>query len=90
MGVTSRAQRKEELCLKHPVVGGHVSGVCDQGICLARHSLVYEVFVSSRGCEAGGGAGGPNELALSSNCWQGLWRVLEKSVDPVRVCVENE
>lgn len=58
--------------------------------CLAQHSLVYEVFVSSRGREAGGGAGGPNELALSSNCWQGLWRVLEKSVDPVRVCVENE
>lgn len=27
---------------------------------------------------------------LCPNCWQGLWRVLEKSVDPVRVCVENE
>lgn len=72
MGVTSRAQRKEELCLKHPAVGGHVSGVCDQGICLARHSLVYEVFVSSRGHEAEEGAGCPTELALSSNCWQGL------------------
>lgn len=42
------------------------------------------------GYEAGGGAGGPTELALSSNSWQGLWRVLEKSVDPVRVFVENE
>lgn len=42
------------------------------------------------GHEAGGGAGGPTELALSSNSWQGLWRVLEKSVDPVRVFVENE
>lgn len=73
-----------------PCGGSHVSGVCDQGICLARHSLVYEVFVSSRGHEAEGGAGCPTELALSSNCWQGLWRVLEKSVDPVRVCVGNE
>lgn len=74
---------REELCLKHPAVGGHVSGVCDQ-------AFAYEVFVSSRGYEAGEGAGGPTELALFSNCWQGLWRVLEKSVDPVRVCVENE
>lgn len=81
---------REELCLKHPAVGGHIPRVCDQCICLARHSLVYEVFVSSGGHEAGGGAGGPAELALPSNCWQGLWRVLEKSVDPVRVCVENE
>lgn len=78
------------LGLKHPAVGGHVSGVCDQGACPARQSLVYEVFVSSRGHEAGGGAGGPTELALSSNSWQGLWKVLETSVDPVRLSVENE
>lgn len=76
--------------LKHPAVGDHVSGVCGQGVCPARHSLVYEVFVSSRGHKAGGGAGGPTELALFSNGWQGLWKVLEKSVDPVRVNVENE
>lgn len=63
-------------------MGGHVSGFCDQGVCPARHSLVYEVFVSPRRHEAG-----EEEVPLS---WRGLWRVLGKSVDPVRVYVETE
>lgn len=89
MGVTSRAQRKEELCLKHPAVGVTFLGSVTRAFALPNIHWCMK-FLSSRGHEAEGGAGCPTELALSSNCWQGLWRVLEKSVDPVRVCIGNE
>lgn len=67
------------LCLRRPAVGGHASGVCDQGVCPARHSLVY-VFVSSRGQEAEEG----REVPLSwlwpltaggtpGGSWRSLW-----------------
>lgn len=89
-GVTSHAQRREGSAFNTLQWEVMFLGSVTRALALPDSHWCMKFLCHPKGTKPGGGAGGPTELALSSNSWQGLWKVLEKSVDPVRVSVENE